>query len=507
MKTEDKKTATSDKKSRAAEIANTFEWLITAFILAFVFRAFVMEAFRIPTGSMADTLMGAHFQLRCKQCGYRFDYGFVPENYRLPQDTIPRGNVPPVSSRCPSCGHFQSVGGAMPISNGDRILVLKCIYQFFEPKQWDVVVFKNPPDPAVNYIKRLVGRPGETIELIDGDVYIDGLISRKPVKVQNELWMPVYDNDYQPVKANEPSFNRHRWGQPFENSQGSRWTARADSPTLFGLDSEPGQIHTLVYNTEIGNGFKTAYAYNEVDRYDYMPYCSDLMVRYYVDSELGRGGVGIELSKYGIGYRAWADFSGRMVISRVGADGKALELSGLDIEPAIPNETVPVQFENIDHRLVFTFGENKLVYDLGRGADDAGERNVQIEPGVKISGSGKVTVSHVAIFRDIHYTQINGPGEPRAMEGHPFELAEDEFFVLGDNSPSSADSRWWNMHGRGNKGRQYRRGVVPREYMVGKALWVYLPSFLRPGGKSSPLYYVPNIGRMRLIYGGSNSEN
>ena len=51
-------------KDRAAEIANTFEWLITAFILAFVFRAFVMEAFRIPTGSMADTLKGAHFRLR-----------------------------------------------------------------------------------------------------------------------------------------------------------------------------------------------------------------------------------------------------------------------------------------------------------------------------------------------------------------------------------------------------------------------------------------------------------
>ncbi|MEJ2647095.1 MAG: hypothetical protein P8016_01645 [Sedimentisphaerales bacterium] len=37
------------KRDRAEEIANTFEWLITAFILAFVFRAFVMEAFRIPT--------------------------------------------------------------------------------------------------------------------------------------------------------------------------------------------------------------------------------------------------------------------------------------------------------------------------------------------------------------------------------------------------------------------------------------------------------------------------
>src|SRR3972149_7949606 len=79
-----------EKKDRAAEVANTFEWLITAFILAFVFRAFVMEAFRIPTGSMADTLKGAHFRLRCQQCGYEYNYGFVPEKYNLPPDSIPR---------------------------------------------------------------------------------------------------------------------------------------------------------------------------------------------------------------------------------------------------------------------------------------------------------------------------------------------------------------------------------------------------------------------------------
>ena len=62
-------------KSRAAEIANTLEWLITAFALAFVFRAFVMEAFRISTGSMASTLLGAHYTMRCTQCGYKYYYG------------------------------------------------------------------------------------------------------------------------------------------------------------------------------------------------------------------------------------------------------------------------------------------------------------------------------------------------------------------------------------------------------------------------------------------------
>jgi signal peptidase I len=179
------------KKDRAAEIANTFEWLITAFILAFVFRAFVMEAFRIPTGSMADTLKGAHFRLRCPQCGYEYDHGFVPQNYGMPEDTVPSGAVPVrQQTRCPSCGFYVPAGMEAPVANGDRILVLKCIYQFLEPRRWDVIVFKNPVNPTENYIKRLIGLPGDTVEIIDGDIYINGLIARKPPEIQKVLWMP-----------------------------------------------------------------------------------------------------------------------------------------------------------------------------------------------------------------------------------------------------------------------------------------------------------------------------
>jgi signal peptidase I len=502
MSEETKKTV---KKDRAAEIANTFEWLITAFILAFVFRGFVMEAFRIPTGSMADTLRGAHFQLRCDQCGYRYDYGFDPTNYGYPADTIPRGDVRPVAGRCPSCGHYQPVGGPMPISNGDRILVLKCIYQFFEAKQWDVVVFKNPTEPSINYIKRLIGRPLETVELIDGDVYIDGQISRKPPKVQNELWMPVYDNDYQPVRPDEPSFNRHKWRQPFENTPDSRWLVAEDSPTIFRLNSPAGQTNVLAYNASAGNSFRTAYAYNVVEAYDHMPFCSDLMVRYYVDVAEGHGSVGAELSKYESRYRGQVDFSGIMTIAKSSGDGEFTELCRAEIEPVDAGSLHYIQFENVDHRLILTFGEEKLVYDLGRGPDDAGERKNDIIPQVKILGSGSLAVSHVAVFRDIHYTQVNGR-DPRAAEGNPLKLEEGEYFVLGDNSPNSADSRWWEHPGRGNNGVTYPLGIVPREYMVGKALWVYLPGFFRPVGKSSPLF-VPNIGRMRLVYGGSDRND
>ena len=525
-KTSSKKVA---RKNRVAEIANTFEWLITALILALVVRAFLMEAFRIPTGSMADTLRGAHFRLRCPQCGYKYDYGLG--NYRLRRDAIPRGYLQPKPSRCPSCGHYQPTGGTMSVAKGDRILVLKCIYQFLEPKQWDVIVFKNPLDPSENYIKRLVGRPRETVEIIDGDIYINGRISRKPPKVQNELWMPVYNNDYQPVRPREPFFNKHTWQQPLKNIGDSKWEIDKDNPTVFRLDSPADQINSLSYDTTVGNDFRAAYAYNDVERYSYMPYCSDLMVRFYACPSAPLGRIGVSLSKYQNRYSAWVGFTGEMVIEEVVKGKETIELARRSIEPPAVGKSHLVKFANVDHQLIFEFGTEKLTYDLGRSPDDAGPRNKNIQLEVKIFGSGKLTLSHIAIFRDIHYTRYKSGEDSetgRATQGKPFTLGEDEFFVLGDNSPNSEDGRWWDEPGKGNNGRFYRQGIVPRDYLVGKALFVYWPSgfefpwpqslktFLLKNSRHNHLSrvmywlvswkWIPSIGRMRFIYGGSSKD-
>ena len=56
--------------------------------------------------------------------------------------------------------------------NGDRILVNKYIYTFSDPQRWDVVVFKFPGDAKMNYIKRLVGLPGETLRIYQGDLFV-----------------------------------------------------------------------------------------------------------------------------------------------------------------------------------------------------------------------------------------------------------------------------------------------------------------------------------------------
>ena len=94
-----------------------------------------------------------------------------------------------------------------PTYDGDRILVAKFPYEFANPKRWDVIVFKYPGNATMNYIKRLVGLPGETISIHDGDLWIhkpgqpEGHfeIARKPPEKLLAMLQPVYDNDLAPT--------------------------------------------------------------------------------------------------------------------------------------------------------------------------------------------------------------------------------------------------------------------------------------------------------------------
>jgi signal peptidase I len=216
------------------------------------------------------------------------------------------------------------------------------------------------------------------------------------------------------------------------------------------------------------------------------------------------------LRKYETTYRARVILSpGTIIITKQKNGQNPVELVSMPIKKPKTNSQALIKFANVDHQLFFEYDGTKLTYDLGRYPEDTGEIKEDIEPQVKIFGSGKLTLSHVAIYRDIHYTEsmyANSSEYGRATNV-PFVLGKDEFFVLGDNSPNSEDCRWWSEQGRANKGLPpYRVGIVPRDYLVGKALFVYWPSGFKPFD-GFPFGIIPNIGRMRFIYGGSNHNN
>ena len=74
------------------------------------------------------------------------------------------------------------------IMAGDRIIVSKFIYRAREPSRWEVAAFKYPADRRREFVKRIVGLPGETIELRDGSIMIDGKTATPPTELGAIRW-------------------------------------------------------------------------------------------------------------------------------------------------------------------------------------------------------------------------------------------------------------------------------------------------------------------------------
>ncbi len=64
--------------------------------------------------------------------------------------------------------------------NGERLVVNKFIYRLQEPKKGDIVVFRYPRDPSRDFIKRVIGVAGDTIEIKDGKVFLNGQLLNEP---------------------------------------------------------------------------------------------------------------------------------------------------------------------------------------------------------------------------------------------------------------------------------------------------------------------------------------
>jgi signal peptidase I len=111
-------------KSQLQEYVEAILWAVA---LTFVLRAFVIQAFRIPSESMVKTLLVGDFLFVNK-----FEFG---------------PKIPFTHIRLP----------------GLR-----------KPRRGDVIVFQYPPDPSKDYIKRCIATEGQTIEVRDKDVYVDG---------------------------------------------------------------------------------------------------------------------------------------------------------------------------------------------------------------------------------------------------------------------------------------------------------------------------------------------
>ena len=262
--------AISPRLPSPAAIRETIEQLVFVFAAVFIFRTFAADAFVIPTGSMAPTLMGRHKDLVCPKCGCAYQ---VSASEEVDQEGTPNKDrngrlIQIEAGTCPMCRYTATLGKdnpqhkKYPSCNGDRIEVSKIAYQLGEPQRWDVIVFRYPGDPPAvppafrmdsrnNFIKRLVGLPGETIRIQHGDVWVRRgtepfRIARKLPEKLLAMLQPVFDNDYMPriAKLGWPA----RW-HPEPATDGSpagAWTS--DDHATFHTDGTGAGRNWLRYH-------------------------------------------------------------------------------------------------------------------------------------------------------------------------------------------------------------------------------------------------------------------
>jgi signal peptidase I len=554
------------KRNDLAAYRDTAQSIWVSIILAFVLRAFVVEAFVIPTGSMAPTLLGEHWSLTCPTCGYQFAFGGAREVVLAGSD--PRlQQTPPVNSRCPNCRYpYPADAQRKYLDNGDRVLVLKYLYEFAEPQPWDVVVFKNPQDNRQNYIKRLIGLPGEIIEIVHGDVFVakappldqastpisemnlDWRIRRKPHRVQQEMWQVVFDNDYQPSATWAAAAQSPTW-KPL-----GEWTTTNFEREFHYRGPDSG---TLEFNAP-AEAFRPEYGYNS-DQLVLDDVVGDLRLACVFEPREKSSQVTLQMATMGFDFRAMVDASGKVSLSCVSQelpDGQ-WQVDGT-IAPLGGQHSIELTYVDflatlwIDGEAVLTSeGANSPPNPYEWIKRRLKESSIPTPKLSILAANGQCVVKHVQVCRDVFYTthklsfqspsaldryaraidaaHSNDPARTRRLdENNPFfrpvqgsgwgnmgkpiwlrkydrSRAElDEFFVLGDNSPQSLDSRGWVQASPtlrlydANGGFLYQLGTVPRYNMIGRAFFVYWPAGFRiPGVPRLPL--VPNVGKMRLI--------
>ena len=125
-------------------------------------------------------------------------------------------------------------GSMIPTLNvGNHIMVNKFIYYFTKPKRGDVIVFVYPVDPKKDFIKRLIGLPGETIEIKDGSVFVNGEKLKFPKTIVGQRY---YYNEgmYGEGAIKIPDNAYFVMGDNTKNSKDSRYFGFVPKKNLLG---------------------------------------------------------------------------------------------------------------------------------------------------------------------------------------------------------------------------------------------------------------------------------
>ncbi|MFM1872772.1 MAG: Signal peptidase [Planctomycetota bacterium] len=376
-----------------------------AILAAVLLKWFCLEAYQIPTSSMQPTLMGSS----------------EAEVY-------------------------------------DRILVDKILPTFREPQRWDVTVFQYPLQKNQNYVKRIVGMPNDRLHIAGGNVYLvtdqGGQRSyaplRKPADLQEEMWKNVY-----PARAlvrGDGKVLGESWsGSPTrafrEDADGFEVKLEGSLTRLYFRDTKDGGFVDRVwdgYPTDVAVAIR-----NKVPHTMTQEIVVDARLAADITVSDAAAAVAFEIDVSRPGRDKWtyalAIAGGKARLQVRAKDSQVLAESAEFDCPLPAGTAVPLAFAHVDDMLLaWRDGEELMRLDTAEWACREGcviadgsvaTPQQSVVPQITFKGSGTARIAALRLDRDQHYTRDQSDEVVEVPEGH--------YYMMGDNTLQSIDSRGW----------------------------------------------------------------
>ena len=381
-----------------------------AILMAVLLKPTIVEAYQIPTPSMQPTMMGS-----------------------------------------PEAGVH------------DRILVDKWRYSAIDPERWDIAVFRYPIRHNENYVKRIVGVPGDRLRIAGGNLWQvsdDGAIAhvnRKPERVQKGLWKEVYPArrllDDPPMRILGPYFQ----------GDGGNWQEDGDALTVeprgnsatrltFTCVHHDGLANRIYdgYPTDVARPIKAAEGPRELEgvqdvRFGFTLTPQNAPSQVTIELELRPAGKPVRRMRLRV-----EDGNGTLQIE---SGGEEVARSEPFACPVPGGAATSLAFAQIDDRLV-AWRDGDEIAALEVGEHRVTERLLPRAVLVRMltAGTGALRVDDLVIDRDLHYVteglqsalgQLVPEGFERALIHHVIAVPDGHYFMMGDNTLASADGRQW----------------------------------------------------------------
>ena len=382
----------------------------------------------IVGASMAPNIPDARCTVQCHDC----KISFLVDQNQLPKDK---------KLVCPNCS-------AMNLVESDELNTDPCVARIVPPsspyKRWDIVAIDGDRGRAL--LKRIVGLPGEQIEIKDGDIFVDGQRAIKPYAAQRsiaiEVCQPFYPSSEFSRMVSEPASrwqklyvttgrpNQHQWRLPQEVEGNTSSRLKYTHVRSFRSNSTERIVEPI----------KDSYAYNQYLSRDLNIVC-DIMAQF--EQEIGPT-LGNWVFAIHDGYcwieLTWNQSTKTFSWSYDGAQQSSVE----DVQLLGKHELTVSTF---DRQLLVRVDQKQILFLPLQNSQNPKKT---IPDCIQFSADQGICINDLTVYRDVFY--FPDPSNSKSS----WSLGPDSYFVIGDNLPVSIDSR------------SDKEGPIDRKQLLGK---------------------------------------